>query len=65
MNTMTPQGILKQVFSKNKPTVVTTSFGNQSAVLLHMVAAIEPNAMILWLDTNCNTPDTLKFKDYI
>lgn len=62
---MTPQEILTWTFGQQRPTVVTTSFGHQAAVLLHMSSQINPNVPILWLDTGFNTTETLAFKDYI
>lgn len=64
-NTMNPQEIISWTFEQSLPTIITTSFGNQSAVLLHMVSKINPTATVLWLDTQFNTDDTLLFKDYI
>lgn len=62
---MTPQETITWTFNQNQPTIVTTSFGDQAAVLLHIVSQIEPNAIILWLDTQFNTPNTLTFKEYL
>lgn len=61
----TPQEIILWTINQQRSTVVTTSFGHQAAVLLHMASQINPNVTILWLDTGFNTTDTLTFKDYI
>ena len=54
--------LLRWVFSRHKPTIVTSSFGTHSAVLLHMISRINPQANIVWVDTQYNTSQTLKFK---
>ena len=61
---MTPQELISETYSCDamRPTVVTSSFGNYSAVLLHMVTRFEPNTLVLWVDTQFNLTTTLKFK---
>jgi len=58
---MLPQDLIEWTFKQNKPTIVTTSFGDQSAVLIHMVKEINPRAKFVWIDTQFNTQDTLKY----
>ena len=62
---MTPEEIIEWTFKPNYPTLITTSFGEYSAVLLHMVHEISPNAPITWIDTQFNTKETLIFKEKI
>lgn len=59
------QKLIDWTFRQNLPTIVTTSFGNYSAVLLHMVNQVSPDVKIIWLDTQFNTDSTLKFKETI
>lgn len=59
---MTPQDLIQWTFAQNEPTIVSTSFGEHSAALLHMVCQIKPDAVFLWLDTQFNTRETLEFK---
>lgn len=40
-----------------------SSFGTESAVLLHMVAEIDPSTPILFLDTGMLFPETLAYRD--
>ena len=44
-------------------TAVVSSFGSESAVLLHMVAAIDPNTPILFLNTGKLFGETLRYRD--
>ena len=43
--------------------VVTTSFGIQSAVLLHMVSRIAPATPVVWIDTGYLPPETYRYAD--
>jgi phosphoadenosine phosphosulfate reductase len=42
---------------------VVSSFGSESAVLLHMVAAVDPNTPILFLNTGKLFGETLRYRD--
>ena len=44
-------------------TVVVSSFGAESAVLLHLVAQIDPNTPILFLNTGKLFGETLRYRD--
>lgn len=44
-------------------TAVVSSFGSESAVLLHMVAAVDPNTPILFLNTGKLFGETLRYRD--
>lgn len=57
---MDARELISWTFDQKKPTIVTTSFGNHSAVFLHMVKEINPQAKIVWVDTQFNTTYTLK-----
>lgn len=43
-----------------KNPIITTSFGPQSGVLLHMVSKIAPNIKVVWVDSGYNLPATYK-----
>ena len=45
--------------------VLTSSFGAQSAVLLHMLLEKEPNLKVVFLDTQYLFPETYEFVDYL
>ena len=42
---------------------LVSSFGTEAAVLLHMVAAIDPSTPVLFLDTEKHFPETLAYRD--
>jgi len=42
---------------------VVSSFGTESAVLLHMIASIDPALPVLFLDTEKHIPETLAYRD--
>jgi phosphoadenosine phosphosulfate reductase len=44
---------------------VVSSFGAESAVLLHLVAEIDPNTPVLFLDTGKHFPETLAYRDLL
>ncbi len=43
--------------------VMTTSFGVQSAVMLHLVTQVVPGIPVIWIDTGFNFPETYRFAD--
>jgi phosphoadenosine phosphosulfate reductase len=42
---------------------VVSSFGAESAVLLHLVAGVDPTVPVLFLDTGKHFPETLAYRD--
>jgi phosphoadenosine phosphosulfate reductase len=44
---------------------VVSSFGAESAVLLHLVAAVDPGVPVLFLDTGKHFPETLAYRDLL
>jgi phosphoadenosine phosphosulfate reductase len=57
--------IIAWAFQPSHRTLTTTTFGDLSAALLHMVTSIRPDAPILWVDTGYNTPATYRFADHL
>lgn len=45
------------------PVAAVTSFGAESAVLLHLIASVAPAAPILFIDTGFHFPETLQYRD--
>jgi phosphoadenosine phosphosulfate reductase len=45
--------------------VVVSSFGAESAVLLHLVASVDPKVPVLFLDTGKHFPETLAYRDLL
>jgi phosphoadenosine phosphosulfate reductase len=44
---------------------VVSSFGAESAVLLHLVASVDPSVPVLFLDTGKHFPETLAYRDLL
>ena len=42
---------------------IATSFGTESAVLLHLIARVDPATPVLFLDTGKHFPETLDYRD--
>ncbi len=56
-----PQEIIRWALDLGMRSLVTTTFGDHSAVLLHMLKQIEPDLPVLWVDTGYNTSATYRF----
>jgi phosphoadenosine phosphosulfate reductase len=62
---MTPQDILRDAIRNQffGDITLSSSFGADSAVLLHMVSEIDPNLPVLFLDTDRHFFQTLQYRD--
>jgi len=60
-----PQRILERILGErfDGGIAAVSSFGTESAVLLHMIAAIDPKTPVLFLDTGMLFPETLAYRD--
>lgn len=60
-----PERILSAVVRETFPgrIAVVSSFGAESAVLLHLVATIDPTTPVLFVDTGRHFPETLEYRD--
>jgi len=59
-----PQAILREALSRYRGRIaLVSSFGAEAAVLLHMVAEIDPATPVLFLDTGKLFPETLRYRD--
>ena len=63
MGPMSAEEIVKKSYAFSEKVMTSTTFGHQSAVILHMVTRIKPDAKILWVDTGYNTSATYRFAD--
>ena len=61
----TAEDIVKWALSIRGKTIVTTNFGPQEAVLLHMVSQLAPQTEVLWIDSGYNKLETYKFADTV
>ena len=59
----TTQEIVEWALSIKGKSIVTTNFGPQEAVLLHMVSQLAPDTEVLWIDSGYNKVETYKFAD--
>ena len=63
---LSAQEILSQILTGNafiKNPALVSSFGADSAVLLHMASTIDANAQIVFLDTGFHFSETLSYRD--
>ena len=61
----TAEDIVNWALSIKGKAIVTTNFGPQEAVLLHMVSQFAPQTEILWIDSGYNKLETYKFADTV
>lgn len=54
----TPKEIIQWSLSLGKKVMVSTSFGKNAAVILHMASAVDSDIPIVWVDTGYNLRDT-------
>lgn len=47
----------------DKRSLVTTSFGPFSAVMLHLATQVKPDIPVAWVDSGYNTPETYLYAD--
>ncbi len=59
------QGILRLALRESFPgrTAIVSSFGAESVVLLHLVAAIDPDTPVLFINTGKLFGETLRYRD--
>lgn len=53
-----PKEIIEWAVGLGKKTIVTTSFGPFSAVMLHLATRVQPDIPVIWVDTGYNTRET-------
>jgi len=60
-----PQRILSTTLREVFPgrVAVVSSFGAESAVLLHLVATVDPTTPVLFVDTGRHFPETIEYRD--
>ena len=63
----TTQEMLEAVIRDNLAgdLAVVSSFGAESALLLHLVASVDPTVPVLFLDTGKHFPETLAYRDLL
>jgi phosphoadenosine phosphosulfate reductase len=53
-----PQEIIQSIIDEDSNIFVTTNFGPNSSVLLHMLTQAKPDIPVLWIDSGLNKPET-------
>ena len=65
---LSAEGVLSKILAGNafiKNPAVVSSFGADSAVLLHMVSKLDTNARIIFLDTGFHFSETLSYREHL
>lgn len=67
LENMAPQDVMAAILAEDFDGTVgaVSSFGTESAVLLHMLAEIDPTTPVLFLDTGMLFPETLDYRDQL
>ena len=66
LTSLDTQAFLAQLLAQQTPfgeLAVVSSFGAESAVLLHLVATLNPKTRVVFLDTGFHFPETLAYRD--
>jgi len=58
-------GLVEWALSLNQPAIVTTNFRPFEAVILHLVAQMNPRVPVVWMDNGYNTEATYRFADEV
>lgn len=58
-----PREIIEWAVGQNRRTIVTTSFGPFSAVMLHLATRVQPDIPVVWVDTGYNTRETYLYAE--
>lgn len=53
----TPEAIIRWALSLNKSMMMTSSFGYNSAVSLHLVSSVDQSVPVVWVDSGYNVKD--------
>lgn len=57
------QRVIELAMLHSQRPIVTSKFGPDSAVFLHLVTSVTPTIPVVWVDTGFNSKETLRFKD--
>ncbi len=58
LQSLSPEEIVRWAVSQGEPTMVSTSFGPNSAALLHLISQVAPELPVIWVDSGYNMRDT-------
>ena len=63
LNEKSPREIIEWTVNQHRHTIVTTSFGPFSAVMLHLATRVQPDIPVVWVDTGYNTRETYLYAE--
>ena len=55
---LSPEAIVRWAVDLGEPIIASTSFGPNSAALLHLISRVAPDLPIIWVDSGYNMRDT-------
>ena len=58
LQSLSPEAIVRWAVDQGQSTIVSTSFGPNSAALLHLVNQVAPDLPVIWVDSGYNMRDT-------
>ncbi len=65
LEVMSPADRVKWAIDQYSYIVLTTSFGAQSAVMLHLVTSVKPDIPVIFIDTGYLFPETYRFAEQL
>ena len=60
-----PAEIIAWAVSLNKQVMTTTSFAQNSAVMLHLITQVDASIPVVWIDSGYNVPDTYRVAEQL
>ena len=58
LQSLSPEAIVRWAVDQEEPIIMSTSFGPNSAALLHLVGQVAPDLPVIWVDSGYNLRDT-------
>jgi len=65
LNGKSPDAIIRWALSLSKSTIMTTSFGYNSAVSLHLLSSIDPTIPVVWVDSGYNVKNAYQVAEQL
>jgi len=65
LDSASAEEVVKWALGLGGKTLVTTNFGPQEAVLLHMVNQVSADTQVLWIDSGYNMPQTYAYAEQV
>ncbi len=58
LQSLSPEAIIRWAVETGEPMIASTSFGPNSAAMLHLISQVAPDLPIIWVDSGYNMRDT-------